>query len=211
MKIKARVAALLAAIVVGVSAVTIPVTVSAAPAYQSKWTEKVAMEDLLLPALTNQYTDANGVYRQLRQGLRFGTIYQGNILHLYQRGAKIPAESLRLLAKDGLISGYLYKFITQQPFEMGDFSDVFDPMYYYGYNPDLMASGIPYDPNTLFQHFLTQGMTQGRTASANFNLEIFKANYPDLVQLFGNNNENYYLYYILYGRENGQIANNRTK
>ena len=77
---------------------------SAAPAYESRWTQTISMEELLLPALSNPWTDANGTYRQLKQALRFKTLYQGNILSLWQKGARIPAESLRMLSEEGLIS-----------------------------------------------------------------------------------------------------------
>ena len=89
------------------------------------------MEELLLPALSNPWTDANGTYRQLKQALRFKTLYQGNILSLWQKGARIPAESLRMLSEEGLISGYLYKLIAGLPFAASDFRDVFNANYYY--------------------------------------------------------------------------------
>ena len=160
---------------------------SAAPAYESRWTQTISMEELLLPALSNPWTDANGTYRQLKQALRFKTLYQGNILSLWQKGARIPAESLRMLSEEGLAN------------------------YYYAANPDLAAAGIPLDENQLFQHFLTQGMAQGRVAAPSFNLSYFKANYPQLEKAMGGSNVNWYLYYILYGKDNGQVADRLLK
>ena len=184
---------------------------SAAPAYESRWTQTISMEELLLPALSNPWTDANGTYRQLKQALRFKTLYQGNILSLWQKGARIPAESLRMLSEEGLISGYLYKLIAGLPFAASDFRDVFNANYYYAANPDLAAAGIPLDENQLFQHFLTQGMAQGRVAAPSFNLSYFKANYPQLEKAMGCSNVNWYLYYILYGKDNGQVADRLLK
>ena len=185
-------------------------TAHAAAAYDSKWTQTYTMEELLMPALAKN-TDAKGVYEQLRQALRFKTIYPGNILDMWEKGAKIPADAARLLADDGLITSYVYKMISGQALEASDFSDVFDAAYYYGANPDLAAAGVPYDEQTLFLDFLENGMAAGRNASAEFNLSCYKKNYPSLVKAFGDNNANYYMHYMLFGKAMGQVADKLLK
>jgi hypothetical protein len=69
-----------------------------------------------------------------------------------------------------------------------------------------MAAGVAYDENTLFQDFLNAGMTLGRVANSEFNLAIFKANYPELEAALGDNNVNYYIFYILIGKDSGMNA-----
>lgn len=185
-------------------------TVQAAAAYPSKYTQTVKMEELIKPALLNQWNNSDNMYEQLEQMLLYKTINQGNILTLSQQGVKFPAESLKKLAAEGLISGYLYKLISGLPYETSDFKDVFDASYYYAANPDIQGV-VSNDEQALFNDFLTNGMAAGRAGSATFNPAYLKANYPALAVNLGDNNMNYYVYYIIYGKDNMMIADRLLK
>lgn len=203
-------AGILLGAVLAVSAIVTPLSgglqVQAKAAYDTKYSQSISMESLLLPALTNRFTNANGVYTQLKQALRYQKIYQGNILNLINQGANIPADALKKLYEEGLISGFLYHFGTGQAFTADDYKDVFDPVWYWASNPDLQTAYGTYDENTMLVDFLTTGMSLGRSSSQSFNVSYFKSNYSWLQKYLGENNANYYLFYILFGKDMGMTA-----
>ena len=83
-------------------------------------------------------------------------------------------------------------------FEGLDYSRVFHPAYYVSQYPDLKkAFGTDY--TALFHHFCSNGMKEGRVASADFNVNAYKNHYADLRHAFGNNLPLYYKHYITNG------------
>ena len=69
-----------------------------------------------------------------------------------------------------------------------------------------MATQFGANQKALFEHFVTQGMKEGRQGSAEFNLNAYKANNPDLVAMFGDDNVKYYEHFISSGRAEGRVA-----
>lgn len=186
-----------------------PAEVQAAPAYNSKYTQTISMQELMLPALKNKWNNGNLQAEQIKQAMRFDQMDQEDVMKLVSQGVTIPEDGLKKLADEGMITRYLYKFLSGEPYEPKDFEGVFDAAYYYGANPDLMAAGIPYDENTLFQHFLTQGMAQGRVASVEFNPQIFRANYPKMTKDV--DNATLYVMYLIYGKDDKLVADHLLK
>lgn len=83
-------------------------------------------------------------------------------------------------------------------FEGIEYSLVFDPTYYANKYSDLkQAFGT--NSTALFNHFCSNGMKEGRIASANFNVNVYKSTYADLRNAFGNNIPLYYKHYIING------------
>ena len=203
----AAAAVLTAGLIVGTIAA--PAEVQAAPAYNSKYTQTISMQELMLPALKNKWNNGDLQAEQIKQAMRFDQMDQEDVMKLVSQGVTIPADGLKKLADEGMITRYLYKFLSGEPYEPKDFEGVFDAAYYYGANPDLMAAGIPYDENTLFQHFLTQGMAQGRVASAEFNPQIFRANYPKMTKDV--DNATLYVMYLIYGKDDKLVADHLLK
>lgn len=193
-----------------VTALSVPVQAQAESSvdgsdYVSDYSMTISMKSLLIPVL-NATSDSKAIYRQLINALAYRQITSVDIFEMRAEGVNIPDDVLKQLADDGLIPSYTYKFFSGEPYTAEDFADVFDYTYYYGANPDLMAAGVAYDENTLFQDFLNAGMTLGRVANSEFNLAIFKANYPELEAALGDNNVNYYIFYILIGKDSGMNA-----
>lgn len=86
-----------------------------------------------------------------------------------------------------------------------DYSAVFDPNYYALKNPDVKnVCGI--DADTLFKHFTTFGMAEGRTAIDTFDVRVYKEKNKDLSDLFTNNWKMYYKHYCEFGKKEGRIA-----
>ena len=198
-----------AAVMCAAFAITaVPTGQAEAAAYNSKYTSTYSWEDLILPALKKQ-TDANGVYRQLKLSLEYGTLNEGNIRHLYeQSGVNIQLEVILKLYQDGLVSSYLYKDLAGLSMDANDLAPIFNADYYYNANPDVQAV-IGYDPAKLFEHFVTYGMNEGRVASSTFNINYYKSNYPAIVAEYGSNNASYYDHYMAYGRFENRVANKK--
>ncbi|MDD5849941.1 MAG: hypothetical protein PUE64_11545 [Firmicutes bacterium] len=201
---------ILALALTGASVISLGLPVQAASKvdgsdYQSGYSQTISMKTLLIPAL-NAAADAKSVTRQLTNALAYRQITQADIFEMRSEGVNIPDETLKALSDEGYISSYIYKYFSGEAFTADDFADVFNAAYYYGANPGLMEAGVAYDEDTLLQDFLTVGMSLGRQASADFNLAYFKANYPELAESLGDVNANYYIYYILYGKSNGLVA-----
>ena len=81
----------------------------------------------------------------------------------------------------------------------------FDADYYYYNNPDLQ-SALGYDYNHLYRHYITLGLAEGRSGSAEFNCQIYRNNYPDLQAVFGNDYYTYCVHYEQYGKAEGRNA-----
>jgi hypothetical protein len=83
-------------------------------------------------------------------------------------------------------------------FENINYSLVFDPTYYANKYSDLKKA-FGTNSTALFNHFCSNGMKEGRMASANFDVNAYKNNYADLRNAFGNNLPLYYKHYITNG------------
>ena len=105
--------------------------------------------------------------------------------------------------------GSIYRGMTLQnpPFvqQLAQYQAVYNYQDYLNCNPDL-ATQFGANQKALFEHFVTQGMKEGRQGSAEFNLNAYKANNPDLVAMFGDDNVKYYEHFISSGRAEGRVA-----
>lgn len=84
-----------------------------------------------------------------------------------------------------------------------ELSDLFDTSYYAQTNPDV-ATAVGTDGAALYQHFMANGIAEGRNASAMFDLKQYKKNYPDLVRIFQDDNARYYRHYLSNGIAEGR-------
>ena len=55
----------------------------------------------------------------------------------------------------------------------------------------ILQAAFGYDAQKLFNHFVSSGIYEGRSGCANFNVAIYRANYPDLQAAFGNDLASY--------------------
>lgn len=82
---------------------------------------------------------------------------------------------------------------------------VFDATYYYNAYPDV-AAACGTDEEALFNHFVSFGVYEGRSASAAFNPQAYKQRYTDLQEAFGNDMAAYCRHYVTFGRAEGRNA-----
>lgn len=87
-----------------------------------------------------------------------------------------------------------------------DYSLVFDPVYYLNKYPDLQAA-LGNNYAAAFDHFINNGMSEARQASAAFNVVAYRNRYLDLQQAFGDDWRRYYIHYIQSGIGEGRIGN----
>lgn len=182
-------------------------------AYDTKYTKQISMTSLLEPILLRN-TDAVGVATQLTQALHYQTLTQWEIWDLYRNGYNIPLQAIQILVQNGEISDIVYKLAAGEELNEEDLADVYDKDYYVAHNANIsaaVADGTIPDDNILFLNFERSGMQLGLSASEDFNLEYYKANYPDLVENLGDDNFEYYIHYILSGKQNGRIADRLLK
>lgn len=209
-----RITGLLAAGAVSLSAAGLPalsMQVSAAPAYDTQWTSGYSFLTLLKSSLLNTNTDANGIYEQLKQCIKFKKVSEADIAELAAEGYRIPAESLRKLYTEGWISQSLYVQLT------GDtdaakaasvsctpeqFKDVFDADYYVSANPVIAAAvqngSLPSDEQTLFLNYISCGIPAGLSASSSFSFAYFESAYPTVAKDLSYDKLSEVLFYIKY-------------
>lgn len=85
-----------------------------------------------------------------------------------------------------------------------DYSLVFDANYYYDTYADVRAA-FGKNPILLFNHFINNGMNEGRQGCKAFNVFDYARNNLDLVAKYGYSNlKAYYIQYITEGHEQGR-------
>ena len=85
-----------------------------------------------------------------------------------------------------------------------DYSLIFDANYYYDHYED-MQKAFGKNPLSLFNHFMTKGMKEGRQGCKNFNVFNYARNNLDLIVRYGNYDLSlYYMQYVTEGYEQGR-------
>ena len=81
-----------------------------------------------------------------------------------------------------------------------DYSLVYDYNYYINRYPDVKRA-FGNDDKAVLEHFVKNGMREGRIAKESFNIVFYKnsGRNGDLRAAFGNDNRQYYIHYIKYG------------
>ena len=102
------------------------------------------------------------------------------------------------------VMGRLTKASTYTTWYQGtDYAAVYDPDYYLQHNPDV-ARAFGTDGEKVIQHFINNGMREGRQGSADFSVQSYRNQYADLRRAYGKNLKSYYLHYIKYGKKEGR-------
>ncbi len=147
--------------------------------------------------------------RQLALGLAVVTIWtSGNVEYSYAGQKECEASAISTEKQTDAEQKINLDKVTYLV-EKSAYAPVFNAAYYAKSNPDLKAA-FGNDENALFQHFLDYGMSEGRRASAEFDVQSYRNAYADLRQAFGNNLKSYYLHYINSGKKEGRIATGVT-
>jgi len=87
-----------------------------------------------------------------------------------------------------------------------DYSSVYNFSTYLSTYSDINVAYGATNDNAALSHFVTYGMSEGRQANSNFNVQKYRSNYSDLQAAFGNDLKAYYLHYINIGKKEGRVA-----
>ena len=141
----------------------------------------------------------------------YGTNMAGYYLHYIRWGkaagwnAKTENESSGGQGDSGSGSGAdTTKHLTT--YNGTDYAAVYDPVYYWDNHKDIQSVYKKTDENALIAHFVRWGMAASWQANEEFNVDIYKKNYPSLVKTYGTNMAGYYLHYIRWGKAAGWNA-----
>lgn len=86
-----------------------------------------------------------------------------------------------------------------------NYAAVFNATYYADKYPDLKQA-FGYDKDKLLEHFINNGIKQGRQASPLFDVNFYANKYADLKKAFSNNLEAYVLHYINNGYKQKRVG-----
>ena len=92
-----------------------------------------------------------------------------------------------------------------------NYSAVYNQDYYYKNNPTLQSQYKATDGAGLIKNFVESGMAKGLRGSANFDVNSYRLEYPDLRAAYGNDLKNYYMHYIHYGVKEGRKTTGTTQ
>lgn len=118
---------------------------------------------------------------------------------------KVLSLMLTLILLIAAVPTAMVSASTATTYKGVDYAPVYDYNYYINKYADL-KSAFGSNQKQAFNHFITNGMKEGRQASASFNVEIYKANYADLRNAFGNDLPSYYKHYVQFGIKEGRNA-----
>lgn len=90
-----------------------------------------------------------------------------------------------------------------------DYSAVYDFNYYINKYGDIKKNFANNDIAAL-QHFVNNGMKEGRQGIASFQVQSYYNKYSDLRRAYGKDLKSYYLHYIRNGKKEGRIATGVT-
>ena len=162
-----------------------------------KWVNVVECTGAWTKNVLYSWVDTDGTRRRYKGGAKNGKWTDWGLM-CWIDYKTVPDPSP---VPEGFIFGqYIYKGV--------DYGYVFNPTYYSKKYKDL-KDAFGTDDKKLFEHFCKFGMTEGRQAISNFNLDKYKAKNPDVVNAYGNDtkaNPKYYEHYCRFGYNEGRKA-----
>lgn len=148
-------------------------------------------------------TDSQGGHHdyQNKSGLGSYHYHHGYPAHLHPNGV-CPYETSE--AASGQTSNS--QPAAEATLNIDDYKLVFDSTFYYENNPDLQST-LGNDQQKLLEHFVLNGMAEGRKGSSNFDVMIYKNNNSDLAAAYGDDLKKYYEHFISSGYNENRVHN----
>lgn len=152
-------------------------------------------------------TDSQGGHHDYKNKSGLGSYHyhHGYPAHLHTGGV-CPYENGNAASSSKQTSGSTAEKSAAPSLNASDYKLVFDSAFYYNNNPDLQ-SAIGNDEQKLLEHFVSNGMAEGRKGSDGFDVMIYKDNNSDLAAAYGNDLKKYYEHYINSGYVEDRIHN----
>jgi len=119
--------------------------------------------------------------------------------------SRIVSLSLCLILAIGVMSVDSYAAKKNNGNSRSKYAMVFDSNYYASTYPDVVASyGTDY--NKLLTHYINNGVSEGRNASATFNAQAYKELNADVAAAYGDNWAAIHEHYAVYGKNENRAA-----
>ncbi len=134
-------------------------------------------------------------YADLRAA--FGDDNLAYINHYINCGKNEGRKAAENYVNDSEVEELIYNGLSYAP--------IYNYEYYVAHNGDVY-NAFGDNKKAVFDHFLTYGMSEGRQASAGFNVKTYKNNYGDLQNAFGDDWKSYYIHFLTYGISEGRNA-----
>lgn len=109
------------------------------------------------------------------------------------------------LAAAGLAGVVLWCGGTQASVDAATLKDVFDEHYYADTYKDL-KDVYGYDREALWNHYIRNGLAEGRSMSSLINVAKYRQQYADLNAVFGDDWDAYINHYLALGQRKGETA-----
>ena len=102
--------------------------------------------------------------------------------------------------------GYRDKVVDATTVYKGvDYSKVYDFNYYITKYPDIKAA-FNLDEDKTIEHFVNNGMSEGRQAIESFNVKSYRNRYADLRNVYSDKLKEYYMHYVNYGAKEQRVG-----
>ena len=121
-------------------------------------------------------------------------------------GSDAALKRLGVADANGIVNYFGLKHVTPGTEYKGvNYKIVFDPTYYMDKYPDVKKA-FGGNPQKALEHFINNGIKEGRIGRPEFDVKYYKNKYPDLQKAFGNNLYSYYMHYLNNGIKEGRQA-----
>ncbi len=157
-------------------------------------------------------TDSQGGHRDNKNASGLGSYHyhHGYSAHLHPNGVctydnNNVTSSTKTSAQTSNSSS-ITEMKAEPTLKLDDYSLVFEVTYYYNNNADLQST-VGNGGQKLLEHFVNNGMAEGRKGSDNFDVKIYKENNKDLETAYGDNLKKYYEHFLETGHKENRIHN----
>ncbi len=157
-------------------------------------------------------TDSQGGHRDNKNASGLGSYHyhHGYSAHLHPNGVcpydNNNATSSTKTSTQTSNSSSTTETKAEPTLKLDDYSLVFEVTYYYNNNADLQST-VGIGGQKLLEHFVNNGMAEGRKGSDNFDVKIYKENNKDLETAYGDNLKKYYEHFLETGHKENRIHN----
>ena len=154
-----------------------------------------ADSDFNVYAYANRYEDLQKAYGG--DLAAYERHYQTNGIKEHRNAKPYPGDDIRNSKLTFVYISRVYNGV--------DYQAVFDPFYYLDTYADLRAA-FGDNQQLAFNHFLNNGMKEGRRGIDGFNVYAYANRYPDLQKVFGSDLSKYYKHYATNGKREKRNA-----
>ena len=141
--------------------------------------------------------------RLLTEGIDYTLAYRNNIEK--GTGTVVVTGTGRYIGNQEKAFQIVTKLNPTSVYNGVDYSAVYDYNYYVRKYKDIWNT-FGKDDKAVIQHFVENGMNEGRQGNATFNVTSYAYKYYDLRRTFKNDLKQYYMHYIRCGKAEGRMA-----